>query len=144
MLAVLTRMRAAWEWFSFANEVVSGLGLLQRGAAATAVTAALAAPVVAFNSGKATVTERTIIEKSAPAAAYQLPPAEYWANEPDRVFHYSYLVEHREVLSYILATCKSGAEGNMARCEQAGSAAAAIRMDENRRKFHQAIDRLNK
>jgi hypothetical protein len=148
MLGALLRAKAIWEWVSFANEALTAIGVLKRMAAGAAVVATVAAVPAAINAAQLNTTTNQAApttraqEASTPGPTYIDPQSvQVWKEESGKVYHASYLINNREVLAYILATCKNGTENNMARCEQASNAEQMIYSEQQRRRINSALGR---
>lgn len=126
LIRAFSILNGAREWFSFAGEAVSRMGVAKRAAVATAVVAggaAVVAPIVHVARQPATVAHQAPAPSSAPDVQEQI-------NKIGAGNAYSklYLVqpEHLALLEAILEKCKTGNQAAAAQCDVAVAAEKTV------------------
>lgn len=122
-LRALSAVNAAREWFGFANEAVSWLGVTKRVAAATVVAAAVAAPVVALRPAATAQQLKDARETVLAAGAHDL--GECATGRCSTL----YLVENEERMALarrIVRACETTTDVSLEQCNAAGRAVAAF------------------
>lgn len=136
-LRAFSALNGAREWFSFARETFSWLGLAKRAAAAVTVAAAGAA-VVAVPSVMTVDPARTAAQatRNVPAAEVEIDASQLYSK--------LYLVkpEHRAMLDAIIEKCEGGAEISVGQCDIAEDARRLVRLQEQDAALLSAISRV--
>lgn len=106
-------VKNAYEWFSFAEEAVTRLGLVKRAAVGAAAAAVIAAPVAMTNSDKIEVT----VSVKNPSGAVVREAVSF---DPDNVYPAAYLLktENRTLLQALSNNCRNNPKAVIAQCEQ--------------------------
>lgn len=117
-------LRDAFEWFTFAREVMSPAGVAMRVAAGAATVALVATPFVAtkadFGLGGSTI-QVTVTQKGGSAQQVSLDTGNVYPN--------AFLMqdENKLLLQAIFQNCRSNPKALVEQCNQAAIAADAIR-----------------
>ena len=122
-LRILSAANAAREWFTFAHEAVSLLGITKRVAAAGVVAAAVAAPVVAVKHVSSSMNETRAATQAARVTAGDLGECAGGGCST------LYLVENEERIDLarrIVHACSTRTDVPLAQCDAAAKAVGAV------------------
>lgn len=110
ILKVGSAIKGAYEWFSFAEEAVSRLGLIKRAAAGAAAAAVIVAPAVVTLNQAPSVTNATaqVVSDKVITAGFLSKP------------------ENEELFKKLSQECQNAQHANVEQCNQVSAAAGMI------------------
>lgn len=126
MLGLIVRAKAFYEWFGFAGEALSALGVIKRAAAATAIIGG-AVGVVAGGAAMVTPSQAKIVERAIATHAPEITPAireQVMQVKEGNLYSKLFLTEadREPLLRAILAICKDGRALPHEQCDIAADA----------------------
>ena len=124
LLRALSAANAVREWFSFANEAVSWLGVTKRAAAVAVVAAAVVAPVVAMKPAPTVQQLKDARQVVQPAADIDLGEC---ANGRCSVQYLMASDQRLELAKRIDSACATTADVSQEQCAAAARVAGAMR-----------------